>query len=304
MRRVGATLAGGSGSTRLAERNHVAHVAGRATPLLAALAAAAAACGGGPDRIVLATTTSTEDSGLLSVLVPAFEEAHPPYTVEVVAVGTGAALDLGRRRDADLVMVHHPEGEASFVAEGHGTTRCVLMMNDFVIAGPPDDPAELRSATSTEDALRRIVDSGVEWVSRGDDSGTHRRERALWDLAGTRPPGTAYVEVGQGMGSTLILTSERRAYTLSDRSTYLFMRDALDLEIVYERQPPLENPYSVMPVIGAANRLGALRLAEWLVSDEAQDLVEAYGVDRFGMPLFQALRPGCEFREDPRAPLP
>ncbi len=258
-------------------------------------AAASAACGGGSDRIVLATTTSTEDSGLLGVLAPAFEEAHPPYTVEVVAVGTGAALELGRRGDADLVMVHHPEGEARFVAEGHGTTRCVLMRNDFVIAGPPDDPAELRSATSTEDALRRIVDSGVEWVSRGDDSGTHRRERALWDLAGTRPPGTAYVEVGQGMGSTLMLTSERRSYTLSDRSTFLFMRDALDLEILYEREPPLENSYAVVPVVDASNPAGARRLAEWLVTDEAQDLIEAYGTDRFGMPLFQALRPDCDF---------
>lgn len=261
----------------------------------ALLAAAILGCSGSVDRVVLATTTSTEDSGLLGVLVPQFEAANPPYTVEVVAVGTGAALDLARRGDADLVLVHHPEGEEEFVREGYGTTRCVLMMNDFVIVGPPDDPAELRAATSTEDALRRIVDSGVEWVSRGDDSGTHRRERALWELAGTIPPGGSYVEVGQGMGSTLTLTSERRSHTLSDRSTYSFMRDALDLEILHEREPPLENPYSVIPVVGAANPRGARRMAEWMISDAAQDLIESYGTERFGMPLFTALRPECTF---------
>jgi tungstate transport system substrate-binding protein len=260
-----------------------------------ALAAAGLACGASSERIVLATTTSTEDSGLLEALIPEFEAANQRYSVEVVAVGTGAALDLGRRRDADLVMVHHPEGEERFVVEGHGSARCVLMMNDFVIVGPPDDTADLRAAPSTEGALRRVVDSGVEWVSRGDDSGTHRRERALWDLADTRPPGNAYIEVGQGMGSTLTLTSERRSYTLSDRSTFLFMRDALDLDILFEREPPLDNPYSVIPVAGAANPSGARRLAEWLVSDRAQRLIEAYGVDRFGMPLFQALRPDCDF---------
>ncbi|HSM36438.1 MAG TPA: substrate-binding domain-containing protein [Longimicrobiales bacterium] len=244
---------------------------------------------------MLATTTSTEDSGLLGELVAAFEAANPPYTVEVVAVGTGAALDLGRRGDADLVMVHDPAGEEAFVAGGYGTTRCVLMMNDFVIVGPPDDPAEVRQATTVEDALRRIVDTGVEWVSRGDDSGTHRRERALWDLAHTRPPGTSYVEVGQGMGSTLTMTSERRSYTLSDRSTFEFMRDGLELEIVYEREPPLENPYAVIPVTDAANPAGAGRLAAWLVSEPAQALIERYGVERFGMPLFTALRPECAF---------
>jgi tungstate transport system substrate-binding protein len=252
-------------------------------------------CGGNPDRIVLATTTSTEDSGLLGVLVPAFEAAHPPYTVEVVAVGTGAALDLGRRGDADLLLVHDPTGEEAFVAGGYGTTRCVLMMNDFVLVGPPDDPAGLRQAGSVEDALRRIVDAGVEWVSRGDDSGTHRRERTLWDLADTRPPGRSYIEVGQGMGSTLTMTSERRSYTLSDRSTFLFMREGLELEILYEREPPLDNPYAVIPVSDGANPEGARRLAAWLVSEPGQALIERYGVDRFGMPLFAALRPDCDF---------
>lgn len=287
-------------------RNHARTVSPPASPgrRWRALAGAAApcvvwgvalGCAAPAERVVLATTTSTEDSGLLAVLVPEFEAANPPYTVDVVGLGTGAALELGRRGDADVVLVHHPEGERRFVAEGHGVARCVLMMNDFVIVGPEDDPANLRAAVSTEDALRRIVDSGVEWVSRGDDSGTHRRERALWDLAGTRPPGSAYVEVGQGMGETLALTSERRSYTLSDRSTYSFMRGGLDLAIVHEREPPLENPYSVIPVVGAANPEGARRLAAWLVSGAAQDLIEAYGADRFGMPLFQALRPECAF---------
>lgn len=263
--------------------------------LLASIACAALGCADEPERIVLATTTSTEDSGLLDVLVPAFEAQNPAYRVEVVAVGTGAALDLGRRADADLLMVHDPAGEQEFVAAGHGTSRCTFMMNDFVIVGPPDDPADLRGATSTEDALRRVVDSGVEWLSRGDDSGTHRRERALWDLAGTIPPGNAYVEVGQGMGSTLTMASERLSYTLSDRSTFLFMRDALDLDIVFEREPPLENPYSMIPVVGAANPLGARRLAEWLVSADGQDRIAGYGVERFGQPLFTALRPECSF---------
>ena len=254
-----------------------------------------AACGGAPDRVVLATTTSTEDSGLLGVLVPAFEAANPPLTVEVVAVGTGAALELGKRGDADVVLVHHPEGEEAFVSEGHGSARCVVMRNDFVIVGPPDDPADLRDATSTEDALRRVVDAGVEWVSRGDDSGTHRRERTLWDMAETQPPGNAYLDVGQGMGPTLTLTSERRSYTLSDRSTFVFMAGGLELDILFEREPPLDNPYGVIPVVNAANSEGGRRFAEWLASEEAQALVEAYGVERFGMPLFEALRPDCGF---------
>ncbi|MEN8374304.1 MAG: substrate-binding domain-containing protein [Gemmatimonadota bacterium] len=269
----------------------------RATFALLAGAAClvAAGCAEAPARVVLATTTSTEDSGLLGALLPLFHEAHPGYAVNVVAVGTGAALDLGRRGDADVLLVHHPEGEREFIAAGHGTGRCELMLNDFVIAGPPADPAAVRDASDTREALRRIVDSGVEWVSRGDDSGTHRRERVLWELFDTRPRGDVYVEVGQGMGSTLTLTDERGAYTLSDRSTYLFMRDALELEILFEREPPLENRYSVIPVVAAADPEGGRALARWLASAQAQDAIADYGVDRFGTGLFVPLRPRCEF---------
>jgi tungstate transport system substrate-binding protein len=255
---------------------------------LVALIAAACAEDRAPRRetVVVASTTSTEDTGLFDVLVPAFEAAHPRFDVRIVAVGTGEALALGRRKDADVVLVHDPAAEEAFVAEGHGTERREVMYNDFVVAGPSADPAGVRGLSDAVEAFRRIAASGAPFVSRGDDSGTHRKERRLWTEAGIDPAGSWYVDAGQGMAETLRIASELGAYLLTDRATYLFLRDRLELDALAEGDPRLYNVYGVIPVAGARNFEGGRAFAEWITSPEAQALIAGYGVDRFGRPLF------------------
>lgn len=266
----------------------------RSVLVLAAFVAACAESGPPASRpLILASTTSTEDSGLFDVLIPAFEAAHPDHDVRVVAVGTGEALELGRRKDADVVLVHAPAAESAFVAGGYGTDRRAVMYNDFVVVGPPADPAGIGGRTDAADALRRISGEGSTFVSRGDDSGTHRKERALWAAAGLDPGGEWYLEVGQGMGETLRIASERLAYVLTDRSTYLFLRDGLDLGVLVEGDARLENPYGVIPVTGARNPEGARAFANWITGPEGQALIGAYGAERFGRPLFM---PSARFR--------
>ncbi|HEY8491524.1 MAG TPA: substrate-binding domain-containing protein [Dehalococcoidia bacterium] len=252
-----------------------------------------AACGGGgPDRdeLILATTTSTMDSGLLDVLIPAFEE-ESGYRVTPVAVGSGQALELGRRGEADVLLVHAPEAEERFMAEGHGVDRRLVMHNDFVIVGPPEDPAGARAAAATREVLSRIAAAGARFISRGDDSGTHQLERALWQAAGIDPEGEAwYVVSGQGMGATLGVANERRGYTLTDRATYLALRDRLDLEILHQGDPVLRNVYHVIQVDPSkndrVNAEGAQAFAEFLVGERAQEIIGEFGRDRFGEPLF------------------
>ena len=239
-----------------------------------------------PSRLVLASTTSTEDSGLFDELIPAFEAAHPEYQVEVIAVGTGAALELGRNGDADVLLVHAKSAEEEFVAEGHGTERRDVMYNDFLIVGPPDDPADLAGLNSAPAAFETIAASGSEFVSRGDDSGTHKKELSIWEKAGLEPAGEWYVEAGQGMGDVLTMTSERGSYTMSDRATFLSMQDVLELEIAYESDTILFNQYGVIPVTDAANAEGAAVFADWIVSAKAQTLIGEYGIEEFGQPLF------------------
>ena len=198
-------------------------------------------------RLRLSTTTSTDNSGLLEVLHPVFEKKYG-VKIDVIAVGTGKALRLGRNGDVDLVMVHDPEAEKAFVASGYGIARLPVMHNDFVLVGPANDPANVRQATSTAQALSRIAANHSLFISRGDDSGTHKKEQSLWINAKTQPDPAWHHLSGQGMGAVLIMANEKQAYSLTDRGTYIAFDKKLNLEIVYQGAPELHNPYHVILV--------------------------------------------------------
>lgn len=232
-----------------------------------------------------------QDSGLLDVLLPRFQ-AETGYTVRVIAVGTGQALELGRRGEADVLLVHAPEAEEAFMAQGYGGIRWLVATNDFVIVGPPDDPAGVRGIRSALECLERIAQAGATWVSRDDRSGTDLLEKRLWREAGIDPAGRPwYVTSGQGMGQALVLADQKRAYTLSDRSTYLAFRSTLQLEILCAGDPKLVNQYHVITVnaqkFPRVNAAGAEAFARFLVSPEAQQVIATFGVDRYGEPLFR-----------------
>ena len=268
------------------------HVRTLRTALGAALLLVSLGFGGcrsdGARRTVrVASTTSLYDTGLLDDLVAAFSVEHPEYSVQVVAVGTGQALALGERRDADLVLVHAPDREAEFMAAGHGLRRSTFMRNDFVIAGPESDPAGVSRATDSSDALRRIASAGLPFASRGDDSGTHIREQALWNAAGGLPDADWYLEVGQGMGSTLLLAAERRAYVLTDRATLMVLKEnGVDLIELFAGGEQLRNVYSLIPVVGAAEPQGAASFESWMLSEPAASIIRAFGEQQYGTPLF------------------
>jgi len=242
--------------------------------------------------IILATTTSTYDSGLLDAILPVFEE-ETGITIEVVAVGTGQALALGESGDADVLLVHARAREEEFMAAGHGTRREDVMYNDFIIVGPPDDPAGITGMDNAAEALAQIADSGATFVSRGDDSGTHTKELSIWEAAGIEPSGDWYQSIGQGMGATLTFAEEEQAYTISDRATYLARTledDAFELAILVEGDPILFNPYGVMTVnpdkSDQINAEGANAFVDWIVSVPTQLLISEFGTDTFGAPLF------------------
>lgn len=249
--------------------------------------AVVAACAPRDREIVLASTTSVDDSGLLEALLPAFHEAFPQYQVKVIAVGSGEALALAARGDADLVIAHSPAAELRFMNEGHGRTRTELMRNDFVIAGPADDPAQVRGLPA-RDALRAIAAARVPFVSRGDNSGTHARERALLQDAGIAgdTAGGWYMSIGQGMGEALRVASERQAYTLTDRATYLALRENLQLDVLVEGGG-LENAYAVITTARGRNQEGANELASWLAGRAGQAHIAAFGREQFGRSLFE-----------------
>jgi len=249
---------------------------------LAALLVCLAAGVHGAERLRLATTTSTENSGLLAVLNPVFEQRHG-VEVDVIAVGTGKALRLGENGDVDVVFVHAPPAEEAFVAAGHGVGRRPVMHNDFVILGPPSDPAGARGARTAAEALRRIAAAGESFVSRGDDSGTHKKEKSLWDTAGASPGGRWYLAVGQGMGATLQIAADKLAYTLADRGTWLAYRGDTPLEVVLEGDPALFNPYHIIAVNPERHSHAKHGLArayiEFVTGREGQRLVDRYRVD-------------------------
>lgn len=239
-------------------------------------------------KLVLASTTSTQDSGLFDELIPAFEEAYPQYKVEVIAVGTGEALKLGENKDADVLLVHAKAKEEEFVKNGFGTERHDVMYNDFVIVGPAADPAAIKGMTVAADAFLKIKGAGATFISRGDNSGTHTKEMSIWKAAGeTTPTAGWYQSVGQGMGDVLTMASEQGAYTMSDRATYLAMKDELALEILVEGDKALFNQYGVIPVVGAANPEGAQAFMEWILAEDGgQAVIRTYGADKYGEPLF------------------
>ncbi len=239
--------------------------------------------------VILSTTTSTQDSGLLDVLVPMFERTSG-YTLKTVSVGTGQALALAARGEADVTLAHAPEVERKYVGDGRLLNRRLVMVNDFVLVGPEADPAKVRGETSAAAALARIAAAGARFVSRGDRSGTHLLELALWKRAGVEPAAPWYIESGQGMGATLGLADDRRAYTLADRATFLAFGKRLALGVVVEGDRALLNVYSVMevnPVNGPrVNAAGGKAFADFMVSPAVQQVIGSFGVEKFGRPLF------------------
>ncbi len=230
-------------------------------------------------RVKLATTTSTDNSGLLAYLLPAFTEATG-YTVDVIAVGTGAALELGKKGDVDVVLVHARAQEDAFVDEGYGVNRKDVMYNDFVILGPEEDPAGVGGAATGAEVLTKIAEAGADFVSRGDNSGTHFKELALWQAAGLEPAGTWYKEAGQGMGAVITMTNDMLGYTLADRGTYIAMRGEIDLTVVFDGDPGLFNPYGIIAVDPDlhphVNYDGAMALVNWIVSGEGQKMIGSF----------------------------
>ncbi len=252
------------------------------------------------ESIRLATTTSTEDSGLLDELLPIFTE-ETGIEVEVVAVGTGQALEIGRRGDADILMVHAPDLEKEFIEDGYGTERTYIMYNDFVIVGPPEDPAGLsdlvEERADIETAMSAIYEAGndgsLRFLSRGDDSGTYLKEIALWEMTGLEDVEDTgwYNALGQGMGSTLITANEMAGYALTDRGTFLSMAEGLaNLKILYEGDEALNNPYGIIPlnpeVFENANYEAAQQLVDFMVRDDIQKKIGEFGIETFGQPLF------------------
>jgi tungstate transport system substrate-binding protein len=245
------------------------------------LSALVAGCGGSasPERVLrLATTTSTRDSGLLDVLIPPFEEEHQ-VRVDVIAVGTGNALKLGEAGDCDMVLVHARAAEDAFMAAGHGIRREDVMVNTFEILGPADDPAKVRDLDPVA-ALQKISTGSFRFVSRSDDSGTHKRELKLWESAGRLKVWPEYVETGQGMGATLTIADEMRAYVLTDRGTYLSFRDKIDLVPLVRGAPELENPYGAIVVTPREHRPAqgelANRFVDFLIAAKTQALIRDY----------------------------
>jgi tungstate transport system substrate-binding protein len=259
---------------------------------LLALAALPARAADASRTVLLATTTSTQDSGLLDELVPAFER-ESGWKVKTISVGSGQAMAMGRRGEADVLLVHSPDDEKKLLEEGHGVNRRLVMHNDFVVVGPPGDPARLRGSPSTREAFTRLAAAGATFFSRGDSSGTHAREKALWKAAGVSPVGQRwYQETGLGMGDTLNVASEKGGYTLADRGTWLARHGAhpLHLEIVVQGEPLLLNVYHVIEVSPErwpkVNAAGARAFADFLVSEKGQGIIRTFGVAKLGAPLF------------------
>ena len=239
--------------------------------------------------VILSTTTSTQDSGLLDTLVPLFEK-KTGFTVKTISVGTGQALALAARGEADVALVHAPSLERKYVEEGKMQNRRLVMYNDFVIIGPEDDPAKIKGIPKAAEALKRIADTQSRFVSRGDKSGTHLLELGLWKQAGVEPTGVWYLESGQGMGQTLGIANDRRAYTITDRGTWLAFQKRISLPILVEKDKPLLNIYSVMEVNPAngprVNVGGGKAFADFMVAPDTQAVIKSFGIDRYGQPLF------------------
>lgn len=241
-------------------------------------------------NVILATTTSTQDSGLLDVLLPVFEK-QTGYFVKTIAVGSGQAMAMGQKGEADVLLVHSPDAEKKFIAGGNGIKRRLVMHNDFVILGPPADPATVKMSKSSAAAFRKIAMAKALFASRGDNSGTHAKEKAIWKAAAVTAEGQHwYQQTGLGMGQTLSVAAEKRAYVLADRGTYLALKKNLGLDVLYEGDALLLNVYSVIEVnpqkFPKVNSAGARAFADFMVSPAAQEIIGKFGIDKFGSPLF------------------
>jgi tungstate transport system substrate-binding protein len=241
-------------------------------------------------NVILATTTSTQDSGLLDVLIPIFEK-KTGYFVKTIAVGSGQAMAMGAKGEADVLLVHSPAAEKKFMAEGNGVERRLVMHNDYVIVGPPGDPAQLRGTRKAAEAFKKIATTQSTFISRGDNSGTHAKEKDVWKAAGAKYEGEKwYQQTGLGMGQTLAVAAEKKIYTLADRGTYLALKKNLGLDILVEGDGILLNIYHVIEVNPKkwpkANFAGGKAFADFMVSKETQGIVKTFGVDKYGSPLF------------------
>ncbi len=242
-------------------------------------------------ELILATTTSTQDSGLLDVLIPMFEK-QTGYQVKTIAVGSGQAMTMGQKGEADVLLVHAPDSEKRFMTDGYGINRQLVMHNDFIIVGPPSDPAKIKG-TKSADALKAISTTKFLFISRGDNSGTDQLDKKLWKGLGIDTKGQSwYQETGQGMGATLGVAAEKKAYTLSDRATYLAQKSQLGLDILVEGDASLLNVYHVIQVNPAkwpkVNAVGAKAFSGFVVAKDTQDTIARFGVDKYGEPLFFA----------------
>lgn len=240
-------------------------------------------------EVILATTTSTYDSGLLDVLIPVFEE-QTGYMVKPIAVGTGKALKMGDNGEADVLLVHAPDAEIPLVENKSAINRKLVMHNDFVVVGPSGDPAGIKGLNDVAEAFKSIYEKQCLFISRGDDSGTHKKEKAIWGKTGLTPQGKFYQEAGAGMGQTLKIASEKNGYTLTDRATYLSLKENLALEILVEGDPMLMNIYHVMQVnpekFDKVNADGGKAFVDFMVSEKAQKIIKDFGKDKYGQPLF------------------
>ena len=241
-------------------------------------------------NIILATTTSTQDSGLLDVLLPIFEK-KTNYFVKTIAVGSGQAMAMGQKGEADVLLVHSPEAEKKFIAEGYGINRRLVMHNDYIIVGSSEDPAKSKGIKSSTESFKKIASAKALFLSRGDNSGTHAKEKSIWKTAGINPEeGKWYQQTGLGMGQTLNVAAEKKGYTLADRGTYLALKKNLNLDILVEGDAILLNIYHVIEVNPAkwlkVNAAGGKAFADFMVSKETQEIIKTFGIDKFGSPLF------------------
>jgi len=240
--------------------------------------------------IILATTTSTQDTGLLDLLLPIFEK-KTGYFVKTIAVGSGQAMVMGEKGEADVLLVHSPDAEKKFLSEGYGINRKLVMHNDFIVVGSEEDPAKIKGLRSSQEAFKKIASAKALFVSRGDNSGTDAKEKAIWKTAGIKPEGEKwYQQTGLGMGQTLNVASEKKGYTLADRGTYLAMKKTLSLDILVEGDAILLNIYHVIEVDPTkwpkVNAAGAKAFSDFMVSKETQEIIKTFGVNKFGSPLF------------------
>ena len=240
--------------------------------------------------VILSTTTSTQDSGLLDVLIPIFEK-QSGYFVKTIAVGSGQAMAMGQKGEADVLLVHSPAAEKKFVEEGYGLNRRIIMHNDFIVVGPPEDPAKVKGMKSAAESFKGIAAGNALFLSRADKSGTHVKEMDIWKAAGINPEGQKwYQQTGLGMGQTLSVTNEKKGYTLADRGTYLAVKKNLQMDILVEGDGILLNIYHVIEINPAkwpkVNVAGGKAFADFMVTKETQEIIRTFGVDKYGSPLF------------------